>query len=55
MKISGFIRHFRSHLKAFVRRMQSPSVVSNGAKVREDETEVLAAPERVAVRCRDED
>ncbi len=29
--------------------MQSPSVVSNGAKVREDETEVLAGSREVAL------
>ncbi len=33
----------------FGRRMPSPSVVSNGAKVREDETEVLAGSREVAL------
>src|SRR5260370_39192571 len=42
MKISSFIRHVRSRWKGFGRRMQSPSVASNGTKVGEDETEVLA-------------
>jgi ABC-type antimicrobial peptide transport system permease subunit len=43
MSIPSFIRYVRSHWKYFVRRMQRPFVVSNGTKVREDETEVLAA------------
>jgi len=41
MKISS-IRHVRSRCKDFARRMQNPSVVSNGTKVGEDKTEVLA-------------
>ena len=49
MKISSFIRNFRSRLKDFGRRMQSPSVVSNGTKVREDETAVLAGSREVAL------
>jgi hypothetical protein len=36
------VRHSRSRWKFFGIRMQSSSVVSNGTKVREDETEVLA-------------
>ncbi len=42
MKISSFIGHVRSRWKGFGRRMQNPSVASNGTKVGEDETEVLA-------------
>ena len=50
MKIPSFIRNLRSRLKDFGRRMQSPSVVSNGTKVREDETAVLAGSREVALR-----
>jgi hypothetical protein len=48
MKIPSFIRHVRSRWKDFGRRMRSPSVASNGTKVREDETEVLAGSREVA-------
>src|SRR5437899_11832225 len=47
MKIPSFIRHVRSRWKDFGRRMRSPSVASNGTKVREDETEVLAGSREV--------
>ena len=49
MKISSFIRHVRSRWKGFGRRMQSPSAASNGTKVGEDETEVLAGSREVAL------
>ncbi len=49
MKIPNFIRHVRSRWEDFERRMRSPSVVSNGTKVREDETEVLAGSREVLV------
>jgi len=49
MKIPSFIWNLRSRLKDFGRRMQSPSVVSNGTKVREDETAVLAGSREVAL------
>jgi hypothetical protein len=49
MKIPSFIRRVRSRWKDFGRRMQSPSVVSNGTKVREGETEVLACSREIAL------
>jgi len=49
MKIPSFIRDVCSRWKDSGRRMQSPSVVSNGTKVREDETEVLAGCREVAL------
>jgi len=52
MKISSSIRHVRSRWKGFGRRMQSPSVASNGTKVGEDETEVLAGSREVLVLYR---
>jgi hypothetical protein len=47
MKILSLIRRVRSRSKDFDRRMRNPSVVSNGTKVREDETEVLAGSPEV--------
>jgi len=48
MKIPSFIRHVRSRWEDSARRMQRPFLVSNGTKVREDETEVLAGSREVA-------
>src|SRR2546423_1477536 len=50
MKIPNFIRHVGSRWEDFERRMRSPSVVSNGTKVREDETEVLAGSREFTYR-----
>jgi hypothetical protein len=49
MKIPRFIRRVRPPWEGVGRRMQRPSVVSNGTKVREDETEVLACSQEVAL------
>jgi hypothetical protein len=42
------LHHVCSRWKDRERRMQSPSVVSNGTKVREDKTEVLVGSREAA-------